>query len=223
MPDIPGNSSTTTVITIGGTVSDVLEVIGDHDWIRVDLVAGQKVTITLNGITLVDPYLRLRDASGNLLAQNDDISSGVVRDSKIVYTATTTGTYYLDVGAFNEAYTGTYQLHIENYTPPPVASYAQIADFLVNGYWGGDRHHFDISQSNVITVNLTGLTAPGQNLAREALLVWSDVIGVTFNEVTTGGQIVFDDNQAGAFSDGVWSGGITSSARVNVSTQWLTN
>ena len=103
MPDIPGNSSTTTVITIGGTVSDVLEVIGDHDWIRVDLVAGQKVTITLNGVTLEDPYLRLRDASGNLLAQNDDISAGVVRDSKIVYTATTTGTYYLDVGAFNEA------------------------------------------------------------------------------------------------------------------------
>ena len=27
MPDIPGNSSTTTVITIGGTVSDVLEVL----------------------------------------------------------------------------------------------------------------------------------------------------------------------------------------------------
>ena len=223
MPDIPGNSSTTTVITIGGTVSDVLEVIGDHDWIRVDLVAGQKVTITLNGITLVDPYLRLRDASGTLLAQNDDISAGVVRDSKIVYTATTTGTYYLDVGAFNEAYTGTYQLHIENYTPPPVASYATIADHLSSGYWGGDSHHFDVSQSRTITVNLTGLTTPGQNLAREALLVWSDVIGVTFNEVTTGGQIVFDDNQAGAFSDGVWSGGITSSARVNVSTQWLTN
>ncbi len=223
MPDIPANSSTTTVITIGGTVSDVLEVIGDHDWIRVDLVAGQKVTITLNGITLVDPYLRLRDASGTLLAQNDDISAGVVRDSKIVYTATTTGTYYLDVGAFNDAYTGTYQLHIENYTPPPVASYATIADHLSSGYWGGDSHHFDVSQSRTITVNLTGLTAPGQNLAREALLVWSDVIGVTFNEVTTGGQIVFDDNQAGAFSDGVWSGGITSSARVNVSTQWLTN
>ena len=93
MPDIAGNSTTTSTITVGGTVTDVLEVNGDNDWIRIDLVAGQKITITLGSGTLEDPYLRLRDASGNLLAENDDISSGVVRDSRLVYTATTTGTY----------------------------------------------------------------------------------------------------------------------------------
>ena len=47
--------------------------------------------------------------------------------------------------------------------------------------------------------------------------------GITFNEVTTGGQIVYDDNQTGAFASASYSGGITTSANVNVSTQWLTN
>jgi len=201
----------------------MLEVIGDHDWFRIELVAGQKITIFLDGITLEDPYLRIRDASGNLLAENDDISSGVVRDSRLVFTATTTGTYYIDVGAWNEDYTGTYQLNVDVYTPPPVASYEVIAEHLTSGYWGGASHHFNVTQGGSISVNLTALTAAGQTLAREALALWSDIIGITFNEVISGGQITFDDNESGAFSDGTWSNGIISTTHVNVSTQWLSN
>ena len=115
MPDIPGNSSTTTNIAIGGSLSDSLEFTGDHDWVRIELVAGQKITITLDGITLEDPYLYLRDASGSLLAENDDINPGLVRDSQIVFTAGTTGTYYIDIGAWNEDYSGTYQLNVDLY------------------------------------------------------------------------------------------------------------
>ena len=58
MVDIPGNSSTTAGIVVGGTVTGSLEVVGDHDWFRITLEAGQTVTITLNGTTLEDPYLR---------------------------------------------------------------------------------------------------------------------------------------------------------------------
>jgi Ca2+-binding RTX toxin-like protein len=224
MPDIAGNTSTTTSILVGGTVNDVLEVTGDHDWIRIELVAGQKITITLDGVTLEDPYLYLRSSTGALLDENDDISSGVVRDSRLVFTATTTGTYYIDVGAYNEAYAGTYQLTVQNYAPPPVASYDEIAQHLTSGYWGGDTHAFNVSQGGTITVNLTALTAAGQNLAREALALWSDVIGVTFLEVSSPtAQIIFDDNEEGAFADASWSNGVTTSARVNVSTQWLVN
>jgi serralysin len=156
-----------------------------------------------------------------LLAENDDINPGTVRDSRLVFTAPSTGNYYIDIGAFNESYTGTYQLHVDLYTPPPVVTMDVIADQLVNGYWGGDNHHFNVTQGGSLTVNLTALTGPGQNLARNALALWSDIIGVTFVEVSSGGQITFDDNQSGAFSDGIWSNGITTSAHVNVSTQWL--
>ncbi len=104
MVDIPGNSSTTAGIVVGGTVTGSLEVIGDHDWFRITLEAGQTVTITLNGTTLEDPYLPIRNASGTLLDENDDISSGINRDSRLNFTATSGGTYYIDVGASNEDY-----------------------------------------------------------------------------------------------------------------------
>ena len=58
MPDIPGNSSTTANITIGGTANDVLEVNNDHDWFRITLTAGQKITITVDGLTLEDPLVQ---------------------------------------------------------------------------------------------------------------------------------------------------------------------
>ena len=222
MPDIPGNASTTTVITVDGApINDVLESNGDHDWVRIELVAGQKITISVDGITLEDSLVSIRNSAGVLLAENDDISSGVVRDSRLVFTATSSGTYYIDVGAFNNAYSGTYQLSVVTWTPPPVADYATIATHLTHGYWGGESHHFAATQGGSISVNLTALTASGVTLAREALLLWSDIIGITFNEVTTGGQITFDDNESGAFSTSTRSGGITSSAHVNVSTQWL--
>jgi len=56
--------------------------------------------------------LRVHDAGGLLLAQNDDIVDGVNRDSQLSFTAPTSGTYYLEAGAFNDQYTGTYKLSI---------------------------------------------------------------------------------------------------------------
>ena len=221
MVDIPGNRTTSATVDVGSTVNGSIETIGDHDWFKIELTAGEAVSVSLKGISLEDPFLTIRDANGAVLFSNDDISSGVNRDSLLSFTASYTGVYYIDAGGFDNGYTGTYQLSVSPYTPPPPWSYDKIANQLINGYWNGDAHHFNVSQGDTITVNLTALTVPGQTLAREALALWSDVIGVTFKEVTTGGQIQFDDNEEGAFADGVWSNGITSSAHVNVSTQWL--
>jgi serralysin len=207
LPDIPGNSSTTATITVGGTVNNTLEVLGDHDWFKLVLTAGQSVTIHVDGITLEDSYLYVRSSGGVVLYENDDIVSGVNRDSQLSFTANTSGTYYIDVGAWDDGYTGTYQLSVTTYTPPPLYTYDQIADQLVNGYWGGDDHHFDVSQGGSVTVNVTGLTAAGQAIAIAALQTWTDIIGVTFTPVAIGGQIVFDDSQDGAYTDANWSGG----------------
>ena len=219
--DIPGNSTTTTTVTVGSTTSSTLETLGDHDWFRITLTAGQSITVTVNGITLEDPYLYVRDSAGNLLYENDDINLGVNRDSQLSFTATYTGTYFIDVGAWDEGFTGDYQVVVNTYSPPPVATVAQIADQLVEGYWGGSDHHFNVTQGGSITVDITALTAAGQTLARAALAEWTEIIGVNFVEVAGTAQITFDDNQSGAFSDSNWSGGIISSSTVNVSTQWL--
>ena len=219
--DTPGNSSTTASIGVGGTVSDTLETLGDHDWFRITLTAGQSITVFVDGISLEDPYVYIRDSSGTLLFENDDIILGTNRDSRVSFTAPSSGTYFIDVGAFDEAYTGTYQVSVSVYTPPPLASLDQIADQLVEGFWAGDDHHFAVSQGGSITVNITALTPAGQNLAREALMLWGDAIGVQFVEVGGPAQIQFDDNQEGAFSDSNWSGGIISSSTVNVANEWL--
>ena len=223
MPDIPGNSSTTESLVIGGSASSTLETLGDHDWFRINLVAGQSITVFVDGTTLEDPYVYIRNSSGTVIFENDDINPGVIRDSKISFTVPSTGTYYIDVGSFEEDYIGDYQVTVSVYTPPPLATNDEIAQQLIEGYWGaGQEHHFNVGPGGSITVNVTALTTAGKTLARAALEQWSDIIGVNFVEVTSGGQIVFDDNQSGAHTDASWAGGFTTSAHVNVSTQWLT-
>jgi len=109
---------------------------------------------------------------------------------------------------------------------PPLASVDQIANELTTGYWNGDTHHFNVTQGGTITVNISTLNATEQTLARAALQEWTDIIGVHFQEVLTGGQIVFDDSEdpSGpiAATDAVWSNAITSSAHVHISSSWVT-
>ena len=223
MADIPASTATTASISVGGSVTGTIETFGDHDWFRIQLTAGQQISITLNGTTLQDPFLRILNSSGAILQENDDISSGVIRDSRIVFTVPTTGTYYIDAGAWQDNYVGDYQVNVATYVGPSVWTYDQIADQLIRGYWGGTQHRFNVSQGGQLTVNLTALTPEGQTLARGALATWTDVIGVRFVEVATGGQIVFDDSADGAYADSRYSGSFITSSNVNISTQWLAN
>ena len=219
MSDVLATTSTTSTITVGGTVSDTLEAAGDHDWFRIDLQPGDIITVTLNGVTLSDPYLTIRDSFGHVLYENDDSGPGL--GSQQSFASNGFDTFYIDVGSWHDLSAGTYQLTVTAWTPPPVATIDQIANQLVNGYWEGDDHHFAVSPGGTITVDLSALTGPGQSLATAALQAWTDLIGVTFVPVTSGAQITFDDNESGAFTEDTYSNGTTTSAHVNVSSQWL--
>jgi hypothetical protein len=109
---------------------------------------------------------------------------------------------------------------------PPLGTLDEIAYQMTHTFWGGSSHRFNVTQGGTITVNLTGITEDGRTVARAALEVWSDIIGVTFQEVTTGGQIKFDDLAigTGAFSESQWGAdGYTVWATVNVSPARLGN
>ncbi len=102
-------------LTSGGAVNGVLQAAGDRDWFQVTLQAGVTYTFTELGHkagagTLADPFLRLHDASGAVLASNDDIVDGTNPDSQIVFSPTTGGTYYVEAGAFADGYAGSYRL-----------------------------------------------------------------------------------------------------------------
>ena len=109
----------------------------------IQLNARQKITIAVNLLTMEDPYVYIRDASGTILGEADDGSGG--RGSRLVFTAPTTGTYYVDVAAWvndgsdpDYTGTGTYALSVTNYVPPPVGTLDQFANQMTHGFFNGD-------------------------------------------------------------------------------------
>ena len=64
------------------------------------------------GGTLSDTFLNLDNSAGTLLASNDD--GGVGFDLQLAVRVSTTGTYYVDAGAFNDLYAGTYTVEISD-------------------------------------------------------------------------------------------------------------
>lgn len=90
----------------------------------------------------------------------------------------------------------------------PIASLDEMADYMTDGFWldlGVVGHGYDMSTSNQITVNISGLNADGQQLARWAFEAWESVADIDFVEVTDdNAQIVIDDNDPGAVT-GYWA------------------
>jgi hypothetical protein len=109
---IPGDTSTSYSVTIGGAgASGWISPVGDHDWYAVTLTAGQTYVFTLNGSggsPLQDTYLRVHNAAGTQVAFDDDSGPGTY--SLISYTAPSSGTFYLNAGAYNDLSSGQYTL-----------------------------------------------------------------------------------------------------------------
>lgn len=108
-----------------------------------------------------------------------------------------------------------------------MADNQDIVHYLTDGYWEhyeSGRRKFDVAPSGMLTVNITGLTAEGQYLARVALDSWSLVSGINFQEVShDDADIRFSDEGEGAWSRSSVSDGIISYSDVNVSEDWLRN
>ena len=123
MPDdYSTDTNTSGSVTVGGTASGDIESSGDRDWFEVDLVAGRTYTIELRGSptadgTLSDPYLRgIHDAHGNLMARTTNDDGGDGYNSRVTFTATATGTYYIAAGAFWNRQ-GTYTVEVTDNSP----------------------------------------------------------------------------------------------------------
>ena len=193
--DIPADATTTTDITIGGSVTSDLDVSGDRDWIRVELVAGQTYQFSLDGTgasPLADPKLDLRDSDGNLLASNDDGGPGL--NSLLTFTATTTGTYYLDAHAYSTE-TGTYTLTASessgggsSSSGTPLQSIdwgSQVSSTAVTVYFATAGETFDGETAGA------DWTAAEKAAAMAAFGVFADVSNLTFTETADQGNATF--------------------------------
>jgi hypothetical protein len=223
-----GNSSTSATLTVGGApTTGAIDVTGDRDWYAVNLVAGKTYEIFTSPTGNpgdADTTLTLRSSSATVatpvLAFNDDTNTTF---SRIRFVAPSSGTYYVDVGGFVDSSTGGYRVQIREAAPLTEFTYDQIADQLLNGYWGGpsEARRWNVAPGGTLTVNLLGLTNEGATLARTALGLWSDVLGITFTEVAGSAQITFDDAQPGAYASTTRSGNFIIAANINIGTDWL--
>ena len=118
--DCPTTTATTCEVDVGGSATGNIETRTDRDWFAVELEAGKFYRIDLEGLdggggTQPDPYLRnIRDSSGAEISgtENDDIVGGV-SDSRVVFTPTADGAYYLVASGYGGADdTGTYTLSV---------------------------------------------------------------------------------------------------------------
>lgn len=233
MADVAGSTATTASMDVGDVFYGTLGSTTDIDWIEVTLEAGVTYTIDMQGSgttnALADPLLELRDSSGTLITSNDDRTTGTTVDSRITYTPTTTGTYYIVADNYNDGSSGDYSIGL--YTDSADASLDLLADYLVNGYWSESNraaHRFDITNTDaqgrvIIEVDITSLSADGQQLARWAFEAWEAVANISFVEVASGADITFQDTDTNsAYASYSATGGTTTSVTVNVGTGWIT-
>ena len=93
----------------------------DQDWIKLSLVAGERLILDIDGAAnvgdSVDTIISLHDASGNQLSINDDADStsgggGSVSnlDSYLEFTVSEDGDYYVNVTSYSNGDSGDYEL-----------------------------------------------------------------------------------------------------------------
>ena len=119
--DFPETTATTGRVEVGASATGNVAGEGDVDFFAVDLDAGKTYQFDLEGAdtsrgTMEDPYLALYDGSLTQIENNDDSSAN--SNSRIVYTATATGTYYLEAAESTGVSTGTYTLSVREVDPP---------------------------------------------------------------------------------------------------------
>lgn len=185
-----------------------------QDWVAIDLVAGQTITVTMTGMGAnpeLDPYLTLHNASGSFLQSWN--SGGASSTATMVYNITTSGTYYVNLESWDTV-GGQYQATFEVEDTPPVSPLdsmdwgSQLASTTVNVYFGTNGY------------TAAGMTSEGFNAYQQAqfeavFALIEEVSGLTFNIVNTAAEadfkLIMDSNEfapsAGGFMNPPGYGG----------------
>lgn len=159
-------------IAVGGHVRGNIELEGDRDWFSVFLVSGRSYKFSLTGTSngLADPMLKFYSPSGVFISSDDD--SGLGLDAEILYTATSTGTYFLESlrstsSAALGLATGSYDLAVsETLSSYLITSNAKNVD-------EGSNAIFTVTASNLIAGSVLSYQISGVSA--------SDILGGKLN------------------------------------------
>ena len=114
--DLPADTNTTGEVDVGVSVTGTHGTQTDRDWFRVELEAGTRYQIDVEGAdtgrgTTPDPAVYVYDATGTSVMKNDD-NSGVGKNARSIYTPPTGGTYYVASSDIEGFVGGTYTLSV---------------------------------------------------------------------------------------------------------------
>ncbi|MCA8906594.1 MAG: PPC domain-containing protein [Rhodospirillaceae bacterium] len=107
-------------VTPGQPATGAIEIGGDEDWFALQVTAGQRYVIDMEGTptnagSLPDPYLYLYDDTGAEIDWNDD--GGLDFNSRLTFTPDATGTVYIGAAAY-AGNVGTYTLTVAETEAP---------------------------------------------------------------------------------------------------------
>jgi len=170
--------TTGTIAVNAAALNGTYDTAGDDDWYGTQLLAGVTYSFDTGGAQ--DTTLALRDANGAQLAFDDDGGSGFL--SHIQYTATASGTHFLDVEEFFDS-TGAYTLvatSIDTETADNLTTGVVTVDGpTVNRYidTSGDVDRFAVTlvEGQVYTFNTTTPTGFGNT---DTIITLRDAAGV---------------------------------------------
>ena len=227
--DAGTDTGTQYTASLGDVFQGTLDTAGDRDWIRLELTSGTVYAISPDGLGQWLWY-QVFDSQGNQVQRPPNpfpVISVPPPGSKFIFEPPVSGTYYIQVYAFrpdeNDGNPINYEVSVDENTIP-VGTYDDLADYLTDGYWGGNRRAYDVSTGGELTADITGLTEKGQLLARWALEAWSNVTGIEFEFVDDGNaHITFDDNRPGGYAASSVIDGVIASSHVNIDVRWITN
>ena len=196
--------TTTPFIMAAGDVFQGNITAGDKDWIKIELVAGKTYTFSTMGTGAVGSggisatQLVLHNANGTTLASNTNGGPG--NFSNLTFTATTSGTYYIEATGATATNAGNYMLSL---TEGAKASYTvemgAAALYRDNVSWNTAAHTaatvtWGIRDSYANMKDAAGHSTPFSQLTsveiaavKTVLSMYSDVCGLTFQQVNPGG------------------------------------
>ena len=145
--DYPANTTTTGTVAVGGSQTGALQGRGDVDWIKVTLVGGTGYVIDYQGSatgqgTLWDPYFRgVYDSNGDLISGTTNDNGGHGHNSRVDFTPSSSGTYFLGLGTTSPSLTGTYRVSV-----------TESDDYVIECVVAGDDYENDTTITGSVSV-----------------------------------------------------------------------
>ncbi len=154
-------------------LSGRIEVAGDRDVFELDLTSTRMVTFKVNATsTTLDTYLRVYNASGQIVTFDDDSGEGTNSLSTVSLAA---GKYYVEVSAFNDRTIGTYNLEVQAGSSDDHSNSlnASATNIVLSGSGRGfafgtlesnsdvDVFRIDITSSRLVTIDVGQNGSPG--------------------------------------------------------------